>query len=456
MHSLATDVGGTFTDLAVFDKDTGQIHCVKCLSTPGDFSEGVMRAISLSDVDATSIERFVHGGTTVINAITERKGVKTALITTRGFRDVLEIARGNRPDLYNLRFVKPKTFVPRHLRFEVDERVYVDGTPPKYLDLDELGSVVDECLRQDVEAIAIVFLRSYINSHSEEIAADFIRKAAPGVAVVPSHEVTREWREYERSSTTVLNAYVQPIVQQYFTTLEDAVRERGVSCPLTAMQSNGGTTSFQQAKDHPITLIESGPAGGINGAAVVKRLVGADSAVYLEVGGTTAKTAVIQGDEPATKTDYYIERSRIDPGHPVMVPVVDLVEIGSGGGSIAWIDPMGRLRVGPQSAGSQGLDQVVEQMRQAQDQQDGQMRLRGGGGGGRRVHVRLLSSEAWFGCKVLPDEGNFSKPAIRQMPPASSPAGVARTGTGILGFSQRMERSRRRGDRRRRIRARSS
>mgnify|MGYP001304980203 CR=1 FL=1 len=352
MGRLASDIGGTFTDLVYFDDETGQLKVEKSLTTPKDLTQGVEDTIRLAQVEPEKIDFFVHGGTTVINAITERKGAKTALVTTAGFRDVLEIARGNRPDLYNLNFEKPVPFVPRRLRFEVRERMDAAGNEVEPLMLGDLDAVIERCLIEGVEAVAVQLLHSYAAPQHEAACAAYLRDKMPGVAVTASCEITREWREYERANTAVLNAYVQPIVQRYFASLESSLGGQGIDCPFAAMQSNGGSTSFAWAKAHPITLVESGPSAGVNGAALVAELCGEEDAIYLDIGGTTAKCSVIEGAQVKVTTDYKLEWTRINPGYPVKVPVVDIVEIGTGGGSIAWFDKAGTLKVGPVSAGS--------------------------------------------------------------------------------------------------------
>ena len=352
MGRLASDIGGTFTDLVYFDEESGTLKVEKSLTTPKDLTIGVEDTIRLAQVEPEKIDFFVHGGTTVINAITERKGAKTALVTTAGFRDVLEIARGNRPDLYNLSFEKPVPFVPRRLRFEVRERMDAAGNEVAPLMLSDLDAVVDRCRAENVEAVAIQLLHSYAAPGHEAVCAEYLREKLPGVAVTASHEITREWREYERANTAVLNAYVQPIVQRYFASLEGSLKGQGLDCPFAAMQSNGGSTSFEWAKAHPITLVESGPSAGVNGAALVGELCGEKDAIYLDIGGTTAKCSVIEGAQVQVTTEYKLEWTRINPGYPVKVPVVDIVEIGMGGGSIAWFDKVGTLKVGPVSAGS--------------------------------------------------------------------------------------------------------
>ncbi|MGQ0565517.1 MAG: hydantoinase B/oxoprolinase family protein [Gemmobacter sp.] len=356
MIRLATDVGGTFTDLVGHDEATGALFRAKALTTPQDQSGGVLDTIAAArgqGMEPGRIGLFAHGGTTVINAITERKGVRTALVTTAGFRDVLEIGRGSRPDLYNLRFHSPAPFVPRHLRFEVRERLDATGAVVEPLVPDDLPPIAAACIEAGVEAVGIVFLHSYANPAHEAAAAAALAALLPGVTICASHEISREWREYERSNTVALNASVQPIIRRYFARLEAALARDGVACPAYAMQSNGGIATFAQAADRPLTLVESGPAGGVAGAARIGQALGAGDGLSLDVGGTTAKCSLIRDGRPHLDTAYRMERTRVPPGYPVQVPVVDIVETGAGGGSIAGIDRRGGLRVGPESAGSQ-------------------------------------------------------------------------------------------------------
>ena len=349
---LATDVGGTFTDLVYLDESTGGIEVAKVLTTPADPAVGVMDVIAAARVDPYSVAFFIHGGTTVINAITERKGARTALLTTAGFRDVLEIGRGNRPDLYNLHFRSPESFVPRRLRFEVRERIDAGGRTIQPLELDDVDAAAQACKEAGAEAVAVAFLHAYREPAHERAAAEHLRAALPGVAVTASHEVTREWREYERTNTAVLNAYVQPVMAGYLSRLENLARQAGIDCELNAMQSNVGSTTFTRAKVHPITLVESGPAGGVSGAAYLGRRCGAPDIIYFDVGGTTAKCSLIEGGVAKLDSEYRLGRTRLWPGYPVKVPVVDIVEVGAGGGSIACLDDAGLIRVGPQSAGA--------------------------------------------------------------------------------------------------------
>ena len=355
MIRVATDVGGTFTDLISYDDASGAVVFSKSLTTVEDQSIGVLDAIEMAEQSGLAVDGigfFVHGGTTVINAITERKGVKTALVTTAGFRDVLEIGRGNRPDLYNLRTKTPAPFVPRHLRFEVRERMSAKGQVLQALDAQDVARCARQCREQDVAAVAIILLHSYANPVHEEQCAELLRKQLPGISVCASHEISRQWREYERSNTVALNAYVQPIIRNYFDNLDAALERKRIHCSYYAMQSNGGIASFEQVVTAPLTLVESGPSGGVAGAARIGSEIGETDILYLDIGGTTAKCSLIKAGQPKVDAEYRLEKTRNSPGYTVQVPVVDIVEVGAGGGSIAWLDPSGRLRVGPQSAGS--------------------------------------------------------------------------------------------------------
>lgn len=352
----ATDVGGTFTDLVYFqtDPDTGvqEVVTAKADTTPPDFERGVLDVLARSGVAAEEVVSLAHGTTVVINALAERKGVLTGLITTEGFRDSLEIARGNRPDFFNLHYVKPPPFVPRYLRREVRGRLAQDGSERWPLELDGLEAIVDDFRREGVQAVAICLLHSYANPVHERAVLAGVRELWPEASVVASHQITREWREYERTSTTVLSAYVQPIAERYLTRLSSGVRERRFSGQLYIMQSNCGVDSVDKTRKIPITMVESGPASGFWGAAELGQLIGEPNVVALDIGGTTAKCSLIEGGQVKIISDYWIERSRKSAGYPILVPVVDLVEIGQGGGSIAWVDDFGKLHVGPRSAGA--------------------------------------------------------------------------------------------------------
>jgi N-methylhydantoinase A len=352
----ATDVGGTFTDLVclVDDPDTGEQRIVTAKSdtTPPRFERGVLDVLQKGQVPLDSVAQLAHGTTVVINALTERKGVRTALLTTEGFRDTLEIARGNRPDFFNLHYEKPPPFVPRYLRREVPGRLAPDGSERTPLDLGLLPEILD-CFRAErVEAVAIVLLHSYANPEHELEVARAVREHWPEVAVVASHQISRQWREYERTSTTALSAYVQPVAARYLERLVEGVGAAGFEGQLYVMQSNCGIDTVERASEIPITMVESGPASGFKAAADLGQLIGEPNVLALDIGGTTAKCSLIEQGEVRIVSDYWIERDARSAGYPILVPVVDLVEIGNGGGSVAWLDDFGKLHVGPRSAGA--------------------------------------------------------------------------------------------------------
>lgn len=348
---VATDIGGTFTDLVYVDEH-GNFGYEKSNTTPPNFEQGVIDVIKKSGVDQQHLEMFIHGTTVIINALTERKGAKTGLITTKGFRDVLEIARGNRPDLFNVKYQKPQPFVERYLRREVTERLNYRGQVLAALEMNELEEIVEYFKKEQVEAIAISFLHSYVNNEHEKAAVEKIKELWPEVQVTASSEITQEWREYERTNTAVLNAYVQPTATTYIDRLEQKLQDTIEIEQSYIMQSNGGTTKFDNAKRLPINMVESGPVAGILGAAVLGELLGEKNIIAFDIGGTTAKCSLIENGEVKVSTDYYIEKDTRRAGYPIKTPVVDIVEIGNGGGSIAWIDGAGSLKVGPQSAGA--------------------------------------------------------------------------------------------------------
>ena len=348
---VATDIGGTFTDLVAVD-DQGKTILTKSHTTPPNFEEGVIKVIQKSGVCPQEIKDFIHGTTTIINALTERKGAKTALITTKGFRDVLEIARCNRPDLFNMVFAKPRPFIPRYLRKEVEERVSFDGKIVTPLNEDDIRTAVEYFKKEKVEAIAVCYINSYANDEHEKRTVELIRKLWPEVFVTSSIEVTKEWREYERTSTIALNSYVMPVASSYIDNLDRRLKEAGCHAKEYIMQSNGGTTTFEQAKQTPINMVESGPVAGVYGSAILGKMIGERNIIAFDVGGTTAKCSLIDNGEVKVTTEYRIERTESYAGYPIMAPVVDIVEIGNGGGSIAWIDEAGSLKVGPQSAGA--------------------------------------------------------------------------------------------------------
>ena len=351
---IATDVGGTFTDLVAIESGPNgmKITTAKSDTTPPNFEVGVLNVMEKVGINPAEVDFLVHGTTVVINALTERKGVKVGLITTEGFRDTLEIARGNRPDFFNLHYEKPEPFVPRYLRAEVPGRMTYQGAERTPLDLTQLPSVLKGFKSEGVEAVAICLLHSYANTLHEEAVLAEVFRLWPEVSVVASHQITREWREYERTNTAVLSAYVQPIATRYLGKLDKGLKAQGLKQSPYIMQSNCGVDSLAATAAVPITMVESGPASGFWGAAELGKLIGEPDILALDIGGTTAKCSLIEGGEVRIMTDYWIERSRKSAGYPIMVPVVDLVEIGNGGGSIAWVDDFDKLHVGPQSSGA--------------------------------------------------------------------------------------------------------
>ena len=347
---VATDVGGTFTDLVYIDE--GAIKAVKSDTTTPNFEQGVVNAAAKANISLADVDFFAHGSTVVINAITERKGVKTGLITTKGFRDVLEIARGNTPDIFNNYYQKPAPFVPRYLRLEIDERLAYNGEVINKIDLAQVPALIEHFKTQQVEAIGICLLHAYINPSHELALLNEIQRLWPQVRVIASHEISSEWREYERTSTTVLSAYVLPPAQQYLDNLKRKLASNGLTSDPYIMQSNGGISTLNSARNNPITLVESGPVGGILGAAAYGQVIGEGDIMALDIGGTTAKCSLIHNGQTRVTTEYVIEKTAKKAGYPIKTPVIDIVEIGNGGGSIAWVDAAGSLHVGPQSAGS--------------------------------------------------------------------------------------------------------
>ena len=345
------DIGGTFTDLVAVDAVTGSVVRAKA-DTTLNLSDGVLAALTASGIPAGSIAEFIHGTTVVINAVIERRGAPTALVTTRGFRDVLEIGRANRPDLYNLAYAKPVPFVPRRHRFEVNERMTHHGTVVQPVSDADVAAVTGRIASSGVRAVAVCLLHAWANPAHEAQLAAALRAALPGISIVASHQVSGQWREYERTSTAVLSAYVQPVVADYLATLQTALRGQGVSTAMRAMRSNGGVSSFASAARAPIALLESGPVAGVMAATELGRRLGNRNVLALDIGGTTAKTSAVRDGEVRIDTLHHIGRTPSFAGYPVQVPTVEIVEIGAGGGSVVWADSAGGLHVGPRSAGA--------------------------------------------------------------------------------------------------------
>jgi N-methylhydantoinase A len=346
---IALDIGGTFTDLVAFDLASGAIHHAKSSTTPYDLAVGIRETLTKSRLPVDTADAFIHGSTVAINTAIERTGARTALLTTRGMRDVYAIGRGNRPEAYNLLFNRPTPYVPRHLTFEIVERLNAAGEVVVAFDEGSAERAVDLVKAGDAQAVAVCFIHSWSNPDHEARVGDILRARAPDVFASLSHEILREYREYERTSTTVLNAYVGPKVSKYLQDLEDLLHSFGFRGQLLIMQSNGGSMSPATAKRIPVATMESGPVGGIIAAAEVTRDLGYSNVIAFDMGGTTAKVSLVRDNKPEIAQGYFVGSPA--SGHPVMYPVVDIVEVGAGGGSIAWLDEVGALKVGPRSAG---------------------------------------------------------------------------------------------------------
>ena len=350
MIVVAIDIGGTFTDLLGFDDSAQTFVQAKSLTTPSQLSLGIIDCIHQSGLSAAAIDELIHGSTIAINTLIERKGAKTGLIVTTGTRDVYIIGRGNRPESYNLLFHRHRPLVSRRLTREIDGRMLASGQVLRELDHPQLEDAARFLAANGVEAVAVCFLHSYANPEHERVAGEIVRAALPGAYVSLSHEILREYREFERMSTTVVNAYVGPRVAGYVKNLASGLGEIGFRGNLAIMRSNGGVMSPEVATIHPVAMMESGPVGGIIAAARVGRALGFSNVISFDMGGTTAKASLIQGGEPSIAPGYHV--GGYASGHPVMIPLVDIVEVGAGGGSIAWIDEVGALKVGPQSSGA--------------------------------------------------------------------------------------------------------
>lgn len=355
--SLGSDIGGTFTDFALVDSETGNIRIHKRLTTPDDPSKAVECGVAaLLDGKVTSLATHIHGTTLVINAVIERKGACTGLITTEGFRDVIEIGREKRYDGWDLRISFPAPLIERALRLEVAERVHASGRVLQTLDRDTLRTVVTNLKREGVESIAVCLLHAYKNPIHERIVRAVIEEIAPNVPVSLSFEVLPEINEYERVSTTAVNAYTKPVTENYLSRLEERMAKLGgADGELLLMQSSGGINSVETARDFPVRIIESGPAAGALGAAHYARLAGLSHVLSFDMGGTTAKMCLVQEGRVSRTTEFevaHVHRFKRGSGIPVRLPVLDLMEIGAGGGSLAHVSEVGTLQVGPESAGA--------------------------------------------------------------------------------------------------------
>jgi N-methylhydantoinase A len=355
---LAVDIGGTFTDLYL--EWNGRRDSVKVLTTPRAPEEGVLTGIEqiveLSGLKPAELGLIIHGTTLATNAIIERKGAKTALVVTEGFRDSIEMAFEHRFEQYDIFMQKPPPLVPRDLRFGVPERL--DGRGNVLIPLDEsaVRALVPKLKANGIEAIAIGYMHAYLDGKHERRTRDILAEMLPGVSITLSSEVSPEIREYERWSTAVANAYVQPVMDRYLGRLHEALHGKGFTCPLFLITSGGGLAALETARKFPIRLVESGPAGGAILAAALARQCGLDKVLSFDMGGTTAKICLIDGGEPQHSRTFEVARQYRflkGSGLPLRIPVIEMVEIGAGGGSIASVDPLSRVNVGPESAGAE-------------------------------------------------------------------------------------------------------
>jgi N-methylhydantoinase A len=342
-NRLAIDVGGTFVDFVRFNDQTGEITIEKVASS-GKLEQRFFEGVERLDLDLTELAMIVHGSTLVINTIVQEKGARIGLITTQGFRDVLELGRGSRPEIYNLFYKLPTPLVPRYLRFEAVERLNWRGEVLTPLDEAQAQEVVLRLKTQEISGIAICFLHAYANPAHEQRMAQIVADLFPEAQVSISSDVVREWREYERTSTTVLNAYTKPKMVAYLSALEKGLAERNYRGSFTVMQSSGGMTSSKLAQNVPIRTVQSGPAGGVIGAVALGAKLNLANLVSADVGGTTFDVSLIVNGRSLEKTSTALNR------RPVLQPTLDIISIGAGGGSIAWLDAEGGLRVGPHSA----------------------------------------------------------------------------------------------------------
>ena len=342
---LAVDIGGTFTDLVVVD-ETGHAFTKKVLSTPPNLVKGVLYSLTQANTPLEDVVVFVHGTTAGLNAVLERRGARVAVVTTRGFRDVYFIGRGHRPDMYNLHYRKPLPLVRREDVFEIGERLNARGEIIEPLDEQSLREVTTILTEKNFDAVAVCFLHSYINASHEIRAQEILEELLPNVAVLRSSQVAPEWREYERTSTTVASAYITPIMRSYVGELEKELAERGLTVPVYIVESNGGVMAAHLAKNHAVRTLFSGPVGGVVGARAVSMSLGYSNVISADVGGTSFDVSLLYGGKLSLQQEFDIA------GLPVLAPAVEVHTIGAGGGSIISVERSGRLRVGPESAGA--------------------------------------------------------------------------------------------------------
>jgi len=344
-YRVAIDIGGTFTDL-VLESEEGALITTKALSTPPNLVDGVIEVVNQAGVTLSEVEVFVHGTTQGLNALLERRGARVALVTTAGFRDTYLIGRGHRPDMYNLHYRKPLPLLDRAAIFEVVERLDARGEEITPVDVAGLAAVAEQIASGGYEAVAVCLLHSYVNAEHERIVEAELERLLPGVSVVSSHSVAPEWREYERTSTTVMSAYITPIMGRYLESLEQALRDAGLTVPVYINESNGGAMVAHLAAEHAVGTLLSGPVGGVIGTAALSDTLGEPDMISADVGGTSFDVSIVKEGRPALRSEFDMQ------GLPVLAPSVEVHTIGAGGGSLITADINRRLRVGPESAGA--------------------------------------------------------------------------------------------------------
>jgi len=344
-YSVAVDIGGTFTDVIVIDRATGESRIAKVLSTPPDLSQGIVEGIHKILPTFGEIDFFAHGTTAGLNALLERRGVKASLVTTEGFRDVYEMGRSERVEMYDPAYHRQPRLIPRSAVFEVSQRTLADGTVSKPVDLGSTTELVAAIKAGGFESVAICFLHSYTNPSEEERLAAHLREQLPTIPVSVSHEIANEWREYERTSTVVMNAYIAPIVERYLEQLDMRMSDDGLGEPIHIMQSNGGVMTAATARRHPLRTLLSGPVGGAIGGQAVGHQIGNGNVLTIDMGGTSFDVSMVVDGQLEVANETEIE------GFPLLTPMVNIHTIGAGGGSVAFAEA-GGLRVGPRSAGS--------------------------------------------------------------------------------------------------------
>lgn len=346
MYRLGIDIGGTFTDLVLYNEDLRKTQVVKTITTKGNVFEGAQKGMTSLGIDLKSLSDFIHGTTIGTNAIIEKKGARVAMITTKGMRDILEVDSGIRGILYDIRGRRAEPLVKRSWRYEVNERVLVSGAINQPLDIKELKEVLKRIAMTDAEAVVVCFLHSYVQDEHERKTAELIQEILPDLFVSISSKVSKYPQEFERFSTTVLNSYMGPLVAPYIDTIYNFLREGGYDKPFWMMTSAGGPVGAEVAQQYPVLTVNSGPVAGVAASANLSKLLGYENVISYDMGGTSTDVSLIRSYAASIIRDVSIS------GHPNVAPQLDIVTIGSGGGTVAWVDSVGAFQLGPRSMGS--------------------------------------------------------------------------------------------------------